>query len=223
MNNSVFINQLNSLINEHESFQKSAEFKDLSDLPKSNRQSLITRSIAAIHRISGVSSTYSTEVTRILTQLPELHLHTTSIIGIVQALRDDIEAGYIQTLAELIHGELFSDFLEMAQHLCNTGYKDAAAVIIGSTLESHIRKLCDKNQIPTENSDKEGNMRPAKSESLNSELAKSNVYSKLDQKSVTAWLDIRNKAAHGHYEQYTEEQVVLLLSEVRNFIARNPA
>ena len=184
---------------------------------------MITKSIAAIHRISGATSTYSIEVNRILVQMPEIHLHTSSIMGIVQALKADIEAGYIQTLAELIHAELFADFLEMAQHLCDTGYKDAAAVIIGSTLENHICKLCDKSGVPTENPDKDGNMRPAKSDSLNVELAKANVYSKLDQKSVTAWLDIRNKAAHGHYDQYTIEQVTLILAEVRSFIASNPA
>ena len=58
---------------------------------------------------------------------------------------------------------------------------------------------------------------------LNSELAAKDVYSKLDQKSVTAWLDLRNKAAHGHYADYTTEQVSLLLQSVRNFIARLPA
>ncbi len=223
MNNNVFVSQLSTLIHEYESFQQTARHKDLSDLPKANRQSLITRSIAAIHRISGKASTYATEVERILVQLPDLHLHTSSIMGIVQALKDDIEAGYIQTLVELIHGELFADFLEMAQHLCDAGYKDAAAVIVGSTLENHIRKLCDKHGIPTESPDKDGNLRPVKSDTLNSELAKANVYSKLDQKGVTAWLDIRNKAAHGHYEQYTVEQVMLFLAEVRSFITRNPA
>lgn len=223
MDNSIFVNQLDSLLKEYESLQQGSMHNDLSDLPKSDRQSLITRSIAAIHRISGPNSTYASEITRILAQLRELHMHTSSIMGIVQALRDDIGAGYIHTLAELIHSELFADFLEMAQHLCDTGYKDAAAVIIGSILENHIRKLCDKNGIPTENADRDGNMRPTKADTLNSELAKANVYSKLDQKNITAWIDIRNKAAHGHYDQYTAEQVTLFLAEVRSFIARNPA
>ena len=49
------------------------------------------------------------------------------------------------------------------------------------------------------------------------------VYSKLDQKNVTAWLDLRNKAAHGHYDQYESAQVGLLISGFRDFITRNPA
>lgn len=223
MNNSIFINQLETLLKEHESFQQTSKHNDLSDLPKTDRQSLITRSIAAIHRISGTKSTYAVEVDRILEQLPQLHRHTSSILGIVQALRDDIKAGFVQSLAELIHSEIFADFLDMAQHLYESGYKDASAVIIGSTLENHIRKLCDKNGIPTEYADKGGKMHPSKSDTLNAELAKANVYTKLDQKNVTAMLDLRNKAAHGQYHEYTDEQVKLFLAEVRSFIVRNPA
>ena len=40
---------------------------------------------------------------------------------------------------------------------------------------------------------------------------------------VTAWLDLRNKAAHGHYLEYTKEQVELMLQSVRDFTARCPA
>ena len=58
---------------------------------------------------------------------------------------------------------------------------------------------------------------------MNSELTKAEAYSKLDQKSVTAWLDLRNKAAHGKYDEYDLKQVALLNQGVRDFISRNPA
>jgi hypothetical protein len=144
-------------------------------------------------------------------------------MGVVLALRDDIKQGYIQTLAELVHGEIFADFLEMAQHLVDSNYKDAAAVICGSTLESHIRKLCLKNGIALEEVGKDGGLKPKKADLLNAELAKAQAYSLIDQKSITAWLDLRNKAAHGNYGQYSADQVVLFISGVRDFIARNPA
>lgn len=62
-------------------------------------------------------------------------------------------------------------------------------------------------------------MVPRKAEAINADLAKS-VYDKLDQKSVTAWLDLRNKAAHGKYSEYNEEQVRSMLGAVREFIGR---
>ena len=64
---------------------------------------------------------------------------------------------------------------------------------------------------------------PKKADTLNADLAASGVYGKLDQKNVTAWLDLRNKAAHGHYKEYTKEQVTLLLNAVRDFVTRLPA
>jgi hypothetical protein len=118
-----------------------------------------------------------------------------------------------------IHADIFADFLEMADYLLQQGYKDPAAVVIGSVLEAHLRKLCGKHGIPVSKPDGS----PKKADTLNSELAAGAVYSKLDQKSVTAWLDLRNQAAHGNYKDYTKEQVVLMLQGVRDFSARHPA
>ena len=69
------------------------------------------------------------------------------LAGTLKALRDDYEAGHIQTVRELIHGETFSDFLDMASHLLSEKYKDAAAVIAGGVLEQHLRALCVKHRV----------------------------------------------------------------------------
>jgi hypothetical protein len=49
-------------------------------------------------------------------------------------------------------------------------------------------------------------------------LAAASTFSKLDQKNVTAWLDLRNKAAHGKYAEYETPQVNLLIGGIRDFI-----
>ena len=134
----------------------------------------------------------------------------------------DIKAGYLKSLEELIHADVFADFLEMAQHLANEGYKDAAAVVAGSSLEAHLRQLCQKSGIACE-ATSGGTTVPKKADRLNSELTAATVYSKLDQKNVTAWLDLRNKAAHGQYAEYGVQQVSLQIAGIRDFITRNPA
>lgn len=222
MNVAIFEQQLDGVLTEFEKFRAQSQHDDLSDLPNSDRQALVSKAIAAIHRIGGIKSTYSLEIERLLKLLGPLHSHTTSIMGVVKALRDDLNAGYLQSLVELAHSNIFSDFLEMAQHLCDTGYKDAAAVVAGSTLESHLRGLCVKVAIST-GTTKGGDIVPKKADAMNSELAAAGSYSKLDQKSVTAWLDLRNKAAHGQYAEYGQAQVNLLVSGVRDFIVRIPA
>ena len=99
-----------------------------------------------------------------------------------------------------------------------SGYKDAAAVIAGSTLESHLRQLSNRLGIPSQATSK-----PKKADTLNAELAKARAYAGIDQKSVTAWLGLRNDAAHGNYSAYDKNQVALMISGIRDFIARKPA
>lgn len=177
MNNKLFKKQLNSIIQNFEEMGKKSVHNDLSDLPKADRQSLVTRGIASVHRISGINSTYSLEIQRIIQKQPHLHVHTSSVIGVVKALKEDLELGYLQNLAEIIHSEVFSDFLEMSKYLNDNGYKDASAVIAGSTLESHLRKIADKYSVPIEN-----NGKPIKANKLNADLTKAGAYELLDQK-----------------------------------------
>jgi hypothetical protein len=140
-------------------------------------------------------------------------------ILIMDAIRSEIAGGWLVSVKGLITAEVFSDFFEMAEHLLLSGYKDAAAVIIGSTLEEHLRQLCIRNSIETSINTGGDNV-AKKADALNADLAKANVYNKLDQKLVTAWLDLRNKAAHGKYDEYNREQVETMLRGINEFCAR---
>ncbi len=138
--------------------------------------------------------------------------------GSLRALRRDYEDGYLSKVQGLIRSELFADFLEMAEHLLHQGYKDPAAVLVGGVLEEHLRALCAARSIAVVVSGRFKN-----ADSMNNELGAADVYNKLDHKSVTAWLDLRNKAAHARYDEYTREQVATMLSGVREFAARTTA
>ena len=140
--------------------------------------------------------------------------------GILASVKQEVDGGWLITVKGLISAEIFSDFLEMAHYLLEEEYKDPAAVMIGSILEEHLRQLCIKNSIPVE-SIKDGRPIAKKADLLNSELAANSVYNKLDQKSVTAWLGLRNNAAHGKYDEYTKNQVVLMYQSVTEFMSRN--
>jgi hypothetical protein len=107
----------------------------------------------------------------------------------------------------------------MADHLLHEGYKDPSAVLAGGVLEEHLRQLCAKYTILVT----DGSGHPRKADALNADLAKAAAYSKLDQKNVTAWLGLRNDAAHGKYGAYKADQVGLLIQSVRDFITRVPA
>lgn len=140
-------------------------------------------------------------------------------IGILRAARDELAGGWLRTTRGLLSAEIFGDFLEMADHLLSEHYKDAAAVVCGSALEEHLRQLAAVASVPV-NVHKGADTFAKKADSLNADLAKADAYSKLDQKSITVWLDVRNKAAHGKYSEYEEAQVGLMIEGVRQFIAR---
>lgn len=65
MDKIVLSNQLKTLLDIFEQLQSESKYNDLSDLPKSDRQSLVSRSIAAINRITGSNSSYSLDVDKI--------------------------------------------------------------------------------------------------------------------------------------------------------------
>ncbi len=196
---------------------------DLSDLPDTDVSRVLTSARTSIHRVAGRDSPYTQQCEDILNRERIFDgERLVSLGGVVEALAQGVEAGHLLSVEELIHGSLFADFLEMGVHLIEGGYKDAAAVVVGITLECHLRQLCEKNGIETQVvTDKDS--RAKKAEQMNADLAKARAHSKLDQKSVTSWLDIRNNAAHGRYTKYTLEQVSLMAAGVRDYITRHPA
>jgi hypothetical protein len=215
----ALIDQIDQALKTHAERRALAQYDDFSDLKREVKSEVITLLAATIERTAPVGSVYWLQADAAYKQYGRDNGYIiTTLTGILRGLKADYAAGRLQSVSELIHADMFSDFLEMAQHLQAEGYKDAAAVITGSVLEGHLRKLCEKHGIAVAAND-----RPKKADTLNSELAAAGVYSKLDQKNVTAWLGLRNHAAHGQYEEYTKEQVILFLQATGDFISRYTA
>lgn len=135
------------------------------------------------------------------------------MFGVAKAIQHDISCGLLTDFKTLIRAEVFSNFLEMGEHLLTEGYKDAAAVIVGSVLEDGLRKLSENAGLPLQSD----SGKPLAMEALNTQLAKAEVYSKLVQKQLTSWAHVRNKAAHGEYSEYTKEQVQMMLLFAQSF------
>ncbi|MFQ5886533.1 MAG: HEPN domain-containing protein [Anaerolineae bacterium] len=144
-------------------------------------------------------------------------------LGVLIATREDIESGFLFERELLISADVFDDFLEQAEHLLENKYKDAAAVLIGSVLESSLRKMCVTHGIDV--TDKTGIVitDTATLAPLNDALYKGKIYSKLVHKRITVWADLRNNAAHGHYDQYTQSDAEDMAKGVRSFVTEHLA
>ena len=220
MNKDFFIKQLDNILNDYTRLKLKAQHSDLSgDTTIEEITNILTRSKAAIVRIVTDNSEYYKDTIDVL---KKSHLwegeKLRHIIGTVTALKSDLENDYLKSFSQIIQSEVFSDYLEMAGHLLDEGYKDPAAVLIGSTLEVHLRELCVSNNIDIEVVNLKGISMPKKADLMNADLAKANVYSSVYQKQIIAWLDLRNKAAHGKYSEYISEEVSLMLQGIRQFI-----
>jgi hypothetical protein len=182
---------------------------------------VITAIAETIRRFSPPGSEYLRRLNAIRGIMPvndgmAVHL---DLAGTVRSLRDAYQNDYLATIIELVHADTFSDLLDQAAYLLEQRYKDAAAVIVGGVLEEHVRKLCGKHGIPINDS----NSKPLKATYLNDQLKAANAYGNLEHKNVASWQDLRNKAAHGRYQDYDSGHVELFLMGVRHFVATHPA
>src|SRR5579863_4831157 len=127
----VFLAQLDHVLVSYEHIAQITEYNDFSDIKYDVYGHFHASAIAVINRVSGSNSIYAKEANNLLfTDNYERNNRNIPVLaGIVKALKDDVQQGFLSSARELIHGELFGDFLEMADFLVEEGYKDAAAVI----------------------------------------------------------------------------------------------
>lgn len=211
--------QVDKLLAEHKALRVRSKYDDISDL-EDESNSLVVRLRSAIERLAPAPSTYAKEMNVAANDKNNSTAGRIRIyVGILEALRADVDEGWLQGISELLHADTLSDFIEQADELARKNYENAAAVVVGSALEAHLRLLCDKHGISTKSSSGQ----PVKADVMNAELVKASAYNTLQQKAVTSWQAIRNAAAHGEYHKYTREQVLNMISSVRDFVLAYPA
>jgi hypothetical protein len=81
-------------------------------------------------------------------------------------------------------------------------------VIAGVVLDTALRDLCSREGLIHSKLDK-----------MNTDLAKAGVNNKLQQKRITALADIRNSAAHGKTEEFSDGDVINMTRDVEQFLA----
>lgn len=127
---------------------------------------------------------------------------------VFMAAKDDFQGGYLLSIKNLVQAELFDSELELATELLKSGYKGPAAVVAGVVLETSLKDICTQLKIPLGKLDK-----------MNSDLAKAGHYNKLQQKKITALADIRNRAAHGDWTSFSDNDVQDMIRDVESFLS----
>lgn len=134
--------------------------------------------------------------------------------GVLRAAHEDFVNGHLWTMRELVHAELFDNFLEMAAHLSETGFRTQAIVTAASTLEEHLRQLAAKHTAAVHR----------KAAMTNDALYKQGVYSLPEYRQVQGWLALRNDSGgHTTTTERTKEEIGVMIDGIRRFIVEHPA
>ena len=120
-------------------------------------------------------------------------------LGILEAFKDAVENGYLQKFEDIVAAGIFSDFIEMADHLLDNKYHHPAASLLGAVLEDSLRKICKKHDI---NIGKESNCNLSK---LNKLLCDNNIYNRIIFKQIDTWKEIRNQVNHGRFDEIKDK------------------
>jgi hypothetical protein len=169
-----------------------------------------TQSVALLRQCLGADHGYTRSFEE-RTEKPSVPSSVRSGMGVLRAASEDLANGYLFHMRSLIEAEVFSDFLEMAQHVLDSGYKDPAASLAGAVLEDGLRHVGSATSAPFKKSDG--------LDALNTGLAKAGVYNRLTQSKVDTWRHVRNAADHGNFAEYGAEDVGNMIAGVRDLLA----
>jgi hypothetical protein len=214
------LTQIEEVINSYEQFH--CRVNNPADDDHFHMEQIISSARLAIERVCPPSYPLVKQMETVLAGPCNDYVKTDKIAAIAMTLKNALENDNLVLFEELIHGELFSDFLDMAEHLLAEGFKDAAAVIAGGTLESHLRHLCIKNGIALTVTKKCKTVSKTASP-LNDDLVAAKVFPKTQHKMTSGFIGIRNDASHGDYEKYSAADVNTMILGIRAFQCSYPA
>ncbi len=144
------------------------------------------------------------------------------INGILQGLKDDYENGFLDDLEERIVANISADYMTQVEGLLAEGQPDQydhvpAAVLCGAVLEDALRRMCERQtpQVPTD----KPSGRPKALNTLIQDLQKANAFNKLKAQQLRGWAQVRNSAAHGKFDEFSRDDVELMVKGVTNFLA----
>ena len=145
-------------------------------------------------------------------------------VAFLRAIREDFAEGFLDDLGAEIEAEVAADYMGQAEQLLQEGQTGKydhvlAAVLAGAVLEKGLRTLCGKQTAPVPTAGADG--KPLMLNALIDTLKKAGAFNELVAKQLRAWADIRNKAAHGEFDQFKRDDVELMLKGVNSFLAEH--
>ena len=137
----------------------------------------------------------------------ESEVHT--LQGVFRSAKEDFEGGYVFNVDLRISGEVFGDFVVLAQQSLAEGYKDVAAVLASAALEDALKRYAKAEGLNIDNQ--------SMPEVINALKVKGLVSG--PQKSLlNAMPRIRNSAMHADWGKISELDVSSIIGFVERLL-----
>lgn len=184
------------------------EGKKYFSIPYASVAGWATNVSSLFHRTFGETDIHYREFRRVFDAFTQWESEFDNCVSVFRAAKEDYQGGYLFNIVTLTKAEVLSDAIEQAKELLDKGYKDPAAVLGRISLETSLKDLCGRHGITI-----------SKLDQMNADLGKAGVYNMAKQKQITAWADLGNKAAHGEWSYYNQDDIAEFISGVERFIA----
>lgn len=134
--------------------------------------------------------------------------------ALLQRVHDDYAKGYLGDLRNQALGEVITDLLDLSAYFVSEGYHAAVPIsVAGAVLEDFLRRLHGKHIAEWQDD--------SSISALNDALYKANIYGKPEWRQIQVWSDVRNDAAHGHFEKVDAAKAAQMVEGIRGFVAKH--
>jgi hypothetical protein len=203
-----YINHLQKLVDHWENLGKTDPFEN------KKYYELYERSKTVLNQVCSDAQDF------VKTVEPPSQENIARIIGKLRATQLDLSNGFLY-LEHQIQDKMAIDLVQQAEELLIEGKLGhfehiPAAVLAGAVLEHFLRTLCSRQSPPISLNLDNGNLKTLAT--LVNDLENIGLYNAVEKKQLKVWVEIRNAAAHGQFDQFTHEQVVKMIEGIKSFI-----
>jgi len=130
------------------------------------------------------------------------------LLGILEGLTKDWEAGLLTEIKYLITANDFDSFLDHANEYHTQGKKQEAAVIVSAVLEDTLKNLAEKHNI-----EHPGNLSP-----LVDLLKSKGILKPVKARRIKTLIELRNSAFHARCEEFDLKDVAKAIEDTRELL-----
>jgi hypothetical protein len=132
-----------------------------------------------------------------------------TLFDIFASAKEDFEGGYVFNVELRVSGEVFGDFVALAQKALDEGHKDVAAVLACAALEDALKRYAIANKLEVEDK--------AMTDTINA-LKSAGLVTGAQKTLLDRMPTIRNFALHAKWDKISEPDVGSVIGFVEQFL-----